>query len=462
MSSNVRSFLKFVDAAPSPFHAVENGIRMLTAAGFSQVSEREAWKLQRGGKYFVVRNHSTLIAFVLGPQYSSGAGFNVIAAHTDSPCLKLKPNSAASKLGWEQVGVQCYGGGIWHTWFDRDLRLAGRAVIQNGDKFEERLVHINRPLVRVPTIAIHLNREVNTKLEFNKETHLLPVLATSIKDQLLAGSGGGDGEAAKYPQAGNHSTLMKIMAEDMGCAPEQIRDFEMCLADFQPSALGGAHEEFIFAPRLDNLLSSYAALEALVSTTPAYDESNVLVAALFDNEEVGSQSANGAASNVLEHVMKRITESTSDDSSPQDVFEIAIRKSFLISADMAHARHPNYGEKHQGEHAPMLHNGPVIKNNANQRYATTAVTGFLVRELAQRNGIPIQEFVVRNDSACGSTVGPMLSARGLRTMDIGAPQLSMHSIREMMGTDDVDHSINLFKAFYGQFTALDASVNIDC
>jgi len=305
---------------------------------------------------------------------------------------------------------------------------------------------------------------VNQKLEFNKETHLLPVLATSVKEQLLSSAAApSDGAApdARFPHGSNHPVLLRLIAEDAGCNVEDIKDFELCLADHQPCAIGGAYDEFLFAPRLDNLCSSFTAIEALRSVENVDDEPNVLLAALFDNEEVGSQSANGAASNVLEHVMHRIHDVLRGDANGAESWEIAIRNSFLVSADMAHARHPNYGEKHESQHAPMTHQGPVIKTNANQRYATSSVTGFLIRELAHRNNIPIQEFVVRNDSACGSTVGPMLSARGLRTMDIGSPQLSMHSIREMMGVDDIDHSVNLFKAFYEQFSALDASVNID-
>merc|ERR1711879_477959 len=257
---------------------------MLSDAGYRALSEKDPWELVPGGKYYIVRNHSTLIAFALGGKFKSGNGFNVIASHTDSPCLKLKPNNKVSKLGWEQVGVQLYGGGIWHTWFDRDLRVAGRAVVKSGDTFEHRLVHIDRALLRIPTIAIHLNREVNQKLEFNKETHLLPVIATSIKDQL------GEADAdAKYPLNGTHPSLIKLVAQEAGCAPEDLRDFELCLADHQPAAIGGVHEEFLFAPRLDNLHCAFTSLEALRSVESLDEEQNVLVAALFDNEEVGSQ-----------------------------------------------------------------------------------------------------------------------------------------------------------------------------
>ncbi|KAI8991446.1 peptidase M18 [Mycotypha africana] len=460
-----KDFIEFVNKSPSPFHATQEAAEILKANGFKEIKERDSWNdglIQREGKYFFTRNGSAIIAFQVGGKYNPGNGFSIIGTHTDSPCLKLKPVSKKEKTGYLEVGVQLYGGGIWHTWFDRDLSVAGRVLIQQEDgTFKHTLVKIDRPILRIPTLAIHLDRTANENFKFNKETQLAPILATATKAQ-LSGIEPTEGVEA---EANHHPILIHILAEEMSVKPSQIRDFELAVYDTQKSVIGGAFNEFIFSPRLDNLEMSYCAVRSLVEAKGLENDSNIRVAALFDNEEVGSLTAHGADSNLLPATLQRLANTKVVDASKEvspTAFEEAIHKSILVSADMAHAVNPNYADKHEENHRPEMHKGTVIKINANQRYATTAVTGFVLKELAKKHQIPLQEFVVRNDSSCGSTIGPMLSAKlGLRTVDIGNPQLSMHSIRETGGTDDIKHAIDLFKVFYEEFAELDQKIIVD-
>jgi len=449
----------FLNDSWTHYHAVETSEKLLLAAGFTKLSEREEWDVQAGGKYYFIRNGTTIVAFALGGQFKGGNGFNIVAAHTDSPCLKLKPVTASKKSGFLKVGVQTYGGGLWYTWFDRDLSVAGRVLVRKDDgSIASQLVRIDSPILRIPTLAIHLDREVNTNgFKPNTETHLAPVLATSIKAEL-------NQTPDKSSDGPHHALLLEVLAKQLGCPIENIEDFELNVCDTQPSAIGGASKEFIFSGRLDNLAMSYCGLKALIEATndeaALEKETNGLMVALFDHEEVGSNSAQGAASPVMFEAMRRATSVLQGPG--EGVLERSIRNSFLVSADMAHCLHPNYPEKHEENHQPKMHKGLVIKHNANQRYATTAVTSFLFREIAKQQGIPMQDFVVRNDMGCGSTIGPiMASGIGIRTVDVGMPQLSMHSVREMCGTDDVETSYKHFKAFFESFTAIDSTVAVD-
>ncbi|KAI8639221.1 peptidase M18 [Parasitella parasitica] len=460
-----QDFIEFVNKSPSPFHATFEASEILKAAGFKEIKERDSWNdglIQRNGKYFFTRNGSALVAFEVGGKYNPGNGFSIIGAHTDSPCLKIKPISKKDKSGYLEVGVQLYGGGIWHTWFDRDLSVAGRVLVEQEDgTFKHTLVKVDRPILRIPTLAIHLDRTVNEKLTFNKETQLAPILATAAKAQLSGIEATEDAEAT----ANHHPLLIQILADEMNVKPHQIRDFELAVYDTQKSVIGGACNEFIFSPRLDNLEMSYCSIIALTQAKDIDNDSNIRIAALFDNEEVGSLTAHGADSNLLPVTLQRLANTHVIDAVKNvslTAFEEAIHKSILVSADMAHAINPNYPDKHEENHRPEMHKGTVIKVNANQRYATTAVTSLVLKELAKKHQIPIQEFVVRNDSSCGSTIGPMLSAKlGLRTVDIGNPQLSMHSIRETGGTEDVKHGIDLLRVFYEEFAVLEEKFIVD-
>ncbi|KAJ3098916.1 ATP-binding cassette sub- B member 6, mitochondrial [Phlyctochytrium planicorne] len=492
-SPAAKAFIEFVNASPSPFHAVAEVRKRLEKAGFVLISERDAFKVKRGGKYFFTRNQSSIVAFAVGGAYAKGNGISIVGAHTDSPCLKVKPKSKKETAGYAKVGVETYGGGLWHTWFDRDLSIAGRVVLRSGDGgLQHKLVRIERPILRIPTLAIHLDRNVNSEgFKFNTETQLTPMLASAAK--ILNGE--------KKDDEKHHSAFLKSLADEMQVQADTIGDFELCLYDTQPSTIGGLENEFIFSPRIDNLMSSFTAITALINSvsTAAVDtlktDTTIRLVTLFDNEEVGSESAYGAGSNLLPATLKRLAEAEVEDalvsdassifvpSSPtsitssmrswefvdmntntssQSAFERAMQKSFLISADMAHAIHPNYSEKHEENHRPAMNKGVVIKQNANQRYATTSVTTAILREVARKRNVPLQEFVVRNDSPCGSTIGPMLSANlGIRTIDVGSPQLSMHSIRETCGVEDVQYAIDLFQSFFEDFASIDAKVKVD-
>ncbi|GFP82443.1 probable aspartyl aminopeptidase [Phtheirospermum japonicum] len=410
--------VEFLNASPTAFHAVDEAKKRLRSAGYEQVSERDDWKLEAGKKYFFTRNHSTIVAFAIGKKYIAGNGIYIIGAHTDSPCVKLKPVTKVTKGGFLEVGVQPYGGGLWHTWFDRDLAIAGRVIVREqkdgSESYSHRLVRIEEPIMRIPTLAIHLDREVNDGFKVNKQSHLAPVLATSVKAELNK-SAAVNGSAISTNQK-HHPLLLQLIAAQLGCKPDDICDFELQACDTQESVIAGALKEFIFSGRLDNLCMSFCSLKALIDSTSSAssleDEIGIRMVALFDHEEVGSDSAQGAGSPVMLDALSRITCSFSSDTK---LLPKAIQKSYLVSADMAHALHPNY-----------------------------------------------MDFVVRSDMLCGSTIGPILaSGVGIRTVDVGAPQLSMHSIREMCAVDDVKHSYEHFKAFFQEFSRLDDKLIVD-
>lgn len=447
-----QEMINFIHRSPSPFHAVDQARQRLESAGFRQLSESDIWSLTPKGKYFVTRNQSSIIAFSLGAKYKPGNGCSMIAAHTDSPCLKVRPRSDVKNGNFRQVAVELYGGGLWYTWFDRDLTVAGRAIVQQDSNFVNKLVNVEKPILRVPSLAIHLNRGVGTEgFNPNKENHTTPILCSQAKAALECPS---DPKANEY-----HSPiLLDLLAKKLGCNVSDIKDFELCVADTQAPSIGGAFDEYVFSPRLDNLGSSYCATQSLVeeSTDESLEtEENIRMVCLFDHEEVGSSSFHGAASQFVETVLKRIC-----SEGPQ-IYEQCIHNSFLISSDMAHALHPNYPEKHEARHRPEMNKGIVIKYHSNQNYATTSFTSFAVKQIAEKYNVPIQEFSVRNDMPCGSTVGPIISTMGLRTVDIGMPQLSMHSIRETCGVDDVDYCVALMKGFFKDFSLLNKHVFVD-
>uniref|UniRef100_A0A1D1XH39 Putative aspartyl aminopeptidase n=1 Tax=Anthurium amnicola TaxID=1678845 RepID=A0A1D1XH39_9ARAE len=481
-TSVASELIDFLNASPTAFHAVDEAKKRLKRAGFEHLSEKDDWKLEAGKKYFFTRNHSTIVAFAIGKRYVAGNGFHIVGAHTDSPCLKLKPVSKVSKGGYLEVGVQTYGGGLWHTWFDRDLTIAGRLIVKEVKDgsvcYVHKLVRIEEPIMRIPTLAIHLDRGVLEGFKVNTHNHLVPVLATFVKAELLkqvvengtprtnkSTDEKDSNEKSRTDNKKHHSILLQLIAKQACCEMDNVYDFELQLCDTQPSVIGGATKEFIFSGRLDNLCMSFCCLKALIDSTSAEsalnDESGVRMVALFDHEEIGSNSAQGAGSPVMLDALSRVTKSFSS-SDLNGLLEKATQKSFLVSADMAHALHPNYMDKHEENHQPRLHGGLVIKHNANQRYATNAVTSFIFREIAEQHNLPTQDFVVRNDMPCGSTIGPILaSGVGIRTVDVGAPQLSMHSIREMCAVDDVEHSYKHFKFYFDKFTQLDAKISVD-
>ncbi|CAD6927979.1 unnamed protein product [Tilletia controversa] len=494
-------FLRYVDASPTPFHATAVSARMLQDAGFERLRESEPWegKVKKGGRYFFTRNQSALVAFAVGHKFRPGNGVHLVGAHTDSPNFHIKPVSTKKKEGYLQCSVETYGGGLWSTWFDRDLSLAGRVIVadsKSNKSFSSQLIHIRRPILRIPTLAIHLNRTANDAFKFNQEDNMVPILgleaAKTLNKPVSSDSAAEtDPSAAEVHesavgsptmQSKHHPAFLELIANELSVPVEAIQDFELSLYDVQPAAIGGLNNEFIHSPRLDNQMSCFCATEALInslspsstdSKTTSTDEplslsSSIRAIALFDNEEVGSVSTHGAESNMLASTVRRLASMPIEGIEIQEsewrsatAFERAIAKSFLISSDMAHGFHPNYSSSYEDNHRPRINGGPVIKTNAKQRYASTAPTTFLLRRLAKLADVPLQEFEVRNDMPCGSTIGPMMSKTGIRTVDLGNPQLSMHSIRETCGSGDVELKIRLFESFFNRFEGVDGELTVD-
>jgi aspartyl aminopeptidase len=418
-----RDLCAFVDASPTPYHAVAEAARRLAAQGFTEISERETFRLSPGDRRYVVRGGGTIIAFIVGSESPADAGFRVVGAHTDSPNLRVKPHAEASKHGYRQVGVEVYGGALYSTWLDRDLSIAGRVFVRRDGKVESRLVNLVKPACRVPNLAIHLNRGVNTDgLVLNVQKHLAPVLGL-----------------------GKEADLTSLLARAIDESPGAILDHDLMLFGVERSAVGGVDDELVFAPRLDNLASCHAATAALLASDPA-PHTKVIV--LYDHEECGSKSAVGAAGTALRDVLRRILDATMRERiSMEQAFPRAVAASLLVSADMAHAVHPNYADQHEAQHQPQLNRGLVIKSNANQSYATNGETAAAFTLLCEQVGYEPQRFVVRSDLPCGSTIGPITAAElGIRTVDVGAPMLSMHSCREMAGALDVHLAIETYTA----------------
>lgn len=442
-----KEFLSFNNKCKSPYHAAEMIANMLRKHDFKVISEMDDWcnSLKENGRYMFTRDGSSIIAFAIGNELSTGdqkVAFSIIGAHTDSPCFKVKPVSKISAHGYLQLGVECYGGGLWHTWFDRDLTVAGRVIVKSENGAGPptvRLVSIPRPILRIPNLAIHLSRNVTVEgFKVNKESDTVPILAT----QLAAAINSAEAIPSENKDVKGESLLRRhppllisALARELQVEPEHIIDVDLYVSDTQPAAIGGVLQEFVFAPRLDNLASCFTAVRSLTGALNFNPDSNskmIRMIACFDHEEVGSRSSRGADSPMLTDTMRRICNALSLN------YNQVLAESLLVSADMAHAIHPNYSSKHEANHRPKLGGGLVVKTNQNQRYATSGISGYIIREAARRAGnMPLQEFVVPNDKPCGSTIGPLLSSRsGLRTVDVGAPMLSMHSVREMCGVDD--------------------------
>jgi len=453
-------FLAFVNASPTPFHAVQNASIRLEKAGFLKIRETDSWErnVKPGGKYYFTRNQAALIAFTLPQNWHHGSGLSIVATHVDSPNLKVRPISKRSKSTYLQVGVETYGGGIWHSWLDRDLSIAGRVVVsEKSGGFNSKLVKIDRPILRIPTLAIHLDRSANESFKFNQETEFMPILGL-IESELNSPADDNKAKVASSIQENHHPALLALLSNELSLSPEEIHDFDLSLYDTQPATLGGVNNEFIFSSRMDNLVSSFCAVEAMAeSATAQYFstfEGNVNCIALFNHEEIGSVSTSGAESSLIPSLLNRLSPT------PASLAQ-SISRSFLISSDMAHALHPNYTSKHEENHRPIINGGIAIKTNAKQRYATDSISAFIVKQLVERKGGKVQEFVARNDMPCGSTVGPMLSKIGIRTVDVGNAMLSMHSIRETAGSRDVQSAIDLFSSFFEAFSALDKEVTVD-
>lgn len=424
-----QGLLQYLNDSPTAYHAVENAADILRGSGFQELKETEGWLLQQGGRYFVIKNGSCIIAFTTGDGSLAENGFRIIGAHTDSPGLKIKPGACTvTPDGYVKVNVEVYGGVILNTWFDRPLALAGRVIVKKGKALKEKLVRIHKPVLIIPNLCIHFHRDVNDKCSYNKQTEMLPLL--SMKEE----------------SKGKGDYLLDVIEEETGIGRGDILDYELFLYEYQEGIFTGRKEEFISASRIDDLAMVYAGLTAL---TESKDRGNPYkIFAAFDNEEVGSTSAQGAKSGILLHILSRICKNfgLSDDACFQ-----AIANSTSISADVAHAVHPNYSDKHDPECRPILGGGPVVKYSASQRYGTTAFSAAYFMEACERAGVSCQKFVNRNDIAGGSTIGPAMSSlTTIPTADIGIPILAMHSIREFGAVADSFYAEMAFQAYYGE------------
>ncbi len=420
-----KRLLSFIDASPTPYHATENVAQQLREDGFELLSERDAWTLEPGDRRYVVRSAGTLIAFVVGARSPAEAGFRIIGAHTDSPNLRVKPLPSLTRKGYQQLGVEVYGGALLSTWLDRDLSLAGRVVYRTSDgELDTLLVDLRRPIGRVASLAVHLDRTVNTEgLVLDKQKHMVPLLGLG-KDKI---------------------DLAQELADQLELNPEAITGYDLCFYDTQKGSLGGLRDELVFSARIDDLANCHAAIEALCGTPDKLDATAVV--ALYDHEECGSRSAAGAASSVLRDVLGRVALAYPEGQ--VQAFPRAMATSVLVSADLAHAVHPNYADRHDDNHVPAINRGLVIKTNANQAYATSGPTAALFEKLCHDVGYEPQHFVTRSDLPCGSTIGPITAAQlGIQTVDVGAAQLSMHSCREVAGSLDVYLTQQTFQQFF--------------
>lgn len=416
-----------LESSPTPYHAVERAISLLQAAGFTSAD------LQRpvlGPGRHVVTAGGLLIAWV-APDVPGDAGFTVVGAHTDSPNLRVRTNADVASAGWEQVGVEVYGGILANSWLDRDLGLAGRVVVDRGDGPDVRLMRDDRPILRIPQLAIHLDREIREKgLLVDPQKHLVP----------LWGMGPGE-----------EGTVAGYVAAQVGVEPQQIISSDLMAFDTHAPAIVGRDADLIASARIDNLFSTFCGVRALVEVADQVEAAgealNVPVLVLYDHEEVGSESATGAGGAVLSNLLERI--STSQGLDRAGHLE-RLARSYVVSADGAHATHPNYVDKHEPNHHIAINGGVVVKRNANQRYASDALSEAPFRAACAAAGVPVQTYIHRNDLPCGSTIGPITAARlGVPTIDVGAPQLAMHSIRELAGVDDVHHLTNALSAIWG-------------
>ena len=428
-----RQLCDFLAVATTPFHAAAEMAKLLAAAGFSRLAEDAAWDVAAGGRYFITRNDSSIVAFTAGRESAPVEGMRMVGAHTDSPCLMVKPSPEVERQGFLQLGVQVYGGALLNPWFDRDLSLAGRVSYQcNNRRLRTALIDFRDAIATIPSLAIHLDREANKNRTINPQKDILPVLCQM-----------GAGEKADFRAI----LQSRLLYEHPHCDVQQVLDYELCFYDTQPPAVIGLNQEFIASARLDNLLSCFTGLQAML-------QGDGLVSTLLvcnDHEEVGSLSAAGAQGPLLSSVLKRLAGNNAAYAALTD-------RSMMISADNAHGIHPNYADRHDENHGPLLNGGPVIKINANQRYASNSETSGLFRILSAMEEVTVQSFVVRSDMACGSTIGPITAGgTGIRTLDIGVPTFAMHSIRELAGTRDAWDLCRVLRRFYNYAGPLSAA-----
>lgn len=419
MNSTAEKLLTFIKESPTAFQAVEMMKKRFGENGFTELKEDEHWELVNGGKYFVTRNHSAVIAFTV-PEASSDV-FHIIASHSDSPSLKIKENPEMVENGYVKLNVELYGGALLAPWFDRPLSVAGRVIVKENGQICEKLVTVDKDMLMIPNLAIHMNREANSGYKYNVQKDLLPLYGL---------------ESAK-------GTFFKTVAEAAGVAEEEILGHDLFLYNRMPGTIWGGEEEFVSAPRLDDLQCAFSSMEGLIA---GKNEKSICVHMVMDNEEVGSGTKQGAASTFLRDTLLRINLGLGRS---YEDYLISLAKSFMISADNAHALHPNYTDKADPVNRPVMNGGIVIKYNANQKYCTDGISTAIFKELCREADVPYQTFVNRSDIAGGSTLGNISNTQAaINTVDIGLPQLAMHSAYETAGVKDTESLIRAAKVFY--------------
>lgn len=423
-----QNLIDFTYESPTAFHAVENLKNTLNEKGFIHLKEEDRWELKKQGKYYITKNDSALIAFVVGTGNVAEHGFKLIGAHTDSPTFRIKPNpEMVVENTYVKLNTEVYGGPILNTWFDRPLSVAGRVMLKGENPLNPviKLVNINKPILIIPNLAIHMNRDVNNGVALNRQKDVLPMIG--LVNETL--------EKDKY--------LLNTIAKELNVEACEILDFDLFLYEYEKGCIMGLSEEFISTPRLDDLSMVHAGIKALLDSKVT-NGTNVMVC--FDNEEVGSTTKQGADSNLLAHLLERIVLNLGGDK--EDYFR-ALTKSFMISADLAHAVHPNSPEKHDPINKPVINKGPVIKVSANQKYTSDADSVAVYVAICEKAGVPYQKFVNRSDAAGGSTIGPINSSHlHIRSVDMGSPILAMHSVRELGGVMDHYYTTKSFEEFF--------------
>ncbi|MGL4362733.1 MAG: M18 family aminopeptidase [Cellulosilyticaceae bacterium] len=418
--------LKFIDASPSMFHATDNIAKILEENGFQKLSARNSWQLKKGGKYYTTSNSSAIIAFSINTDNVADEGFRIIGAHTDVPGFRIKPNPILQNDTYVKLNTEVYGGPIINTWLDRPLSIAGRVSLKSDDILypTTRLVDLKKPVLIIPNLAIHMNREVNNGIKLNTQKDTLPIL-TYLEETV------------------DPKILLNAIAKELDVAPTDILDSDLYLYPVLNSTLVGIDESMISAPRLDDLAMSYSALHALLNAT---NNSGITVFAAFDNEEVGSTTKQGANSPFLHNILERICLALGGD---KETFHRAIYQSFLLSADVAHLLHPNFTDKSDPTNKVLPGKGPAIKLSANCSYTTDSNSFSVFANLCETNNIPYQIFVNRSDLRGGSTIGPVSTSQvAIRAVDIGTPMLSMHSACELMTVKDFIHTTSAMQAFF--------------
>ncbi|HBJ2621768.1 MULTISPECIES: M18 family aminopeptidase [Clostridium] len=425
--NTAKDLLNFINNSKSAFHGAYEVKSILDKEGFVEIKECDKWNLQNGGKYYVMKNESAIIGFEIGSGDIAEEGFRLIGAHTDSPGFRIKPHAEMTvEDHYVKLNTEVYGGAILSTWFDRPLSIAGRVTLKGSNplKPQVKLVDLNKPVLIIPSLAIHMNRTINEGYEYNKQKDTLPLL-TMATDKL---------EKDGY--------LLKLIAESLNVKAKEIIDFDLFVYEYEKGCLFGMNEEFISAGRLDDLWMVYAGLVALLQSR-SNKATKVLVA--LDNEEIGSLTSQGANSSLLENILERITLALGKD---REDFKRSLSNSVMISADLAHALHPNYTEKHDPTSRPLVGKGPVIKIAASGSYSTDSYAAAIFKQVCKNADVPCQEFVNRSDVKGGTTIGPITASKlNIPVIDMGAPLLSMHSVRELASVKDNEYTIKAFTEF---------------